>query len=206
MITFFQLSSNSIHLTLFGYIFVFSLFPFFFCWFSWSFVLFLFLIFFWTFNMTVQNVVSTAAIRRVNMRSWRGVLLWERCIQCMYRFAHNFDKSPVEVVPTLTIFVKDLYMTLKRKKLGPIADLIEGWGNWPWRWPWRPREKKSRVPLASYRRGRQPTPQKRKHANQGSSSTPKKGKGTFCKTSWTIYFLLFWYHRTCVLKFPCALL
>lgn len=65
------------------------------------------------------------------MRSPRGVLFWERSIECVDHFTHNTDKCLVEVVPVLTIFTKDLHMRLKRKSLGPIADPRGEEGKWP---------------------------------------------------------------------------
>lgn len=44
----------------------------------------------------------------------------------MHSFAHNEDKSSLEIVPVQTIFVKDPHMLLKKEKLGSVTDLWEG--------------------------------------------------------------------------------
>lgn len=44
----------------------------------------------------------------------------------LYCFTHNTDKSPIDVVPVPTIFMRGPHKWLKRKKMGPIVDLREG--------------------------------------------------------------------------------
>lgn len=66
------------------------------------------------------------SVGRVSVRSPGGVLFWERCIERLRCFAHNTDKSPVEVISVPTIFMRDPHMRLKRKRLGPATDLRDG--------------------------------------------------------------------------------
>lgn len=53
------------------------------------------------------------------------MLFLEKCIECFQSFAFNTDRTEVEVVPTPTIYMRDLFLRFKRKK-GPTADPKEG--------------------------------------------------------------------------------
>lgn len=55
-----------------------------------------------------------------------SVLFSERCIEHLFHFAFNTDKTIVGMVDAPIVFVKDPFIRLKRKKLGPMADLREG--------------------------------------------------------------------------------
>lgn len=59
------------------------------------------------------------------MRSSVGVLFLDRCVERLHYCAHNTDKSPLKIVPSPIIFVKDPHIRLKRKKLGPAVKLRE---------------------------------------------------------------------------------
>lgn len=43
----------------------------------------------------------------------------------MRRFDHNTDNIPLNIMSALTILAKDPHVLLKKKKLGPTADLRE---------------------------------------------------------------------------------
>lgn len=56
----------------------------------------------------------------------RGVLFWQRCVECLLHFTHNTYNSLVEVSCIPTIFMTDPHMQLKRKRLGLVIHLKEG--------------------------------------------------------------------------------
>lgn len=66
-----------------------------------------------------------AVVGKVGVRSLGGVLFWQGCILRTHSFANNSNRSHLEVMLDPTIFAKDPFMRLKRKRLGPAIDLKE---------------------------------------------------------------------------------
>lgn len=50
------------------------------------------------------------------MRLSRKILFWEQHIEHLHYFAHNIDKSPLEIVSAQTIIAKDSHIRMKNKK------------------------------------------------------------------------------------------
>lgn len=98
----------------------------------------------------------------------------KRCIHYMHSFAHNSDKIPLEVVPAPTMFAKDLFMRLKRKKLGATIDLRQGRKEQVVARVREAEEGEKDTPHPLTRKGKKAVaPRKRKHAALSSSFAPK---------------------------------
>lgn len=55
-----------------------------------------------------------------------AVLFWEKCVKRLHNIAFKIDGIEVEVVPSPIIYMRDLFLRLKRKK-GPTTNLKEEW-------------------------------------------------------------------------------
>lgn len=64
----------------------------------------------------------------------------------MYSFVNNSDGSPLEVVLTPSLFTKDPFMRLKRKRLSPTIDLKMAGGNKSKHRPLEPRREEEDTP------------------------------------------------------------
>lgn len=125
------------------------------------------------------------------MRSLGRVLFQERCIECLHYCTHNTDRSPLEVVPVPMIFMKNPHMRLRRKKLGPTANLREGRKKRALARATEAEEgEEEEVPPLVLKRKKVTTTRKRKQAVPGFTSAPKKAKVCFTRSQYFFFLLL----------------
>lgn len=113
---------------------------------------------------------------------------------CMHNFTNNSDKSPLEVVPTPSIFSKDRLMRLKRERLGPIIDPKEGRREWPLAQATEAKDEDDNPRPLTWKKGKKiATPRKGKQAAPGFWSASKRAKEHFAKFHQYFLSYSFWY-------------